>query len=63
MDIFGLGGGRGRGTVQCYNCGVLGHYQRDFLKLQEQCTYCITVDHIVVNCPQLITKRQERNIP
>ena len=49
--------------MKYYNCGVLGHYKRYFPQFQAQCTYCIIVDRTVENCPQLIAKWQEGNVP
>ena len=41
----------------------MGHYQRDFLNLASQCTYCSEVDHTVEECPQLIAKWKAKNVP
>ena len=41
----------------CYNCGVLGHYDRDFPEPMNTCSYC-RQEHNVEQFPQLITRWQ-----
>ena len=55
--------GRDSGLVKCFNCEVLGNYQRDCPNLVSQCTYCSAAEHIVEECPQLITKWKAKNTP
>lgn len=60
----GMGLGRGRGQLICYNCGGLEHYAWDCTNpTQISCPYCEKFDHELLDCPMLIarfTKRRQR---
>ena len=45
----------------CYNCEVLGNYQRDYPNSVAQCTYCSAEDHTVEEFPQLLRKWKAKN--
>ena len=48
----GEGFGRGHGPITCYNCGVVGNYDRDFQNPTTTCNYCKSYDHPIEECPQ-----------
>ena len=58
---FGRGEGFGHGhrPVTCYNCGVVGHYSRDFQSPTTTCNYCKSYDHTIEECLVLIAKMKE----
>jgi hypothetical protein len=45
------GFGRGRGPIICYNCNHPGNLARDCLNPYMTCTYFITLDHEMEDCP------------
>lgn len=62
----GRGGyvGRGRGPIICYNCCQQGHLARDFqLPTKVYCNYYKAKDHVIEECPHLITKWKPKGPP
>ena len=43
----GEGFGRGQGSITFYNCGVVGHYVRDYQNPTTMCNYCKSYDHTI----------------
>jgi hypothetical protein len=56
----GGGMGRGRGHIICYNCAHPGNLARDCQNPCITCNYCHSFEHVIKDCPILLTKFQER---
>jgi hypothetical protein len=60
--FLGRGGGmgRGRGHIIYYNYAHPGHLARDCQKPYTTCSYCNSFEHVIEECPTLLTKLQEK---
>jgi hypothetical protein len=52
--------GQGRGKIICYKFAQLGHLARDFQNPCTTCSYCISFECVIEDCPVLLAKLQKR---
>jgi hypothetical protein len=55
--------GQGRGQIICYNFAQPGHLARDCQNPCTTCSYCISFERVIEDCPMLLAKLQERQGP